>query len=64
MSIESEKLSFRRIDSRNMTGYSNLSIESEKDVRTPSYINRSKFFLQHQNSLEFPPVIGMRQSAR
>lgn len=45
MSIESEK--FKRSDARNMTGLSNISIESDKDGRTPNYINRSKFFFRN-----------------
>lgn len=35
MSIESDKFSFRRTGSRNMTGMSNISIESDKEGRTP-----------------------------
>ncbi|EAS06999.2 hypothetical protein TTHERM_00841250 (macronuclear) [Tetrahymena thermophila SB210] len=64
MSIESEKTPFKRSETRNMTGLSNISIESDKEGRTPSQINRSKFFFRHQNSLEFPAVFGVRSNVR
>lgn len=77
MSIESDKRGsfFNRTATRNFTGLSGISMESEAPARdggsnrsgggsnvndgaTPG-MNRSKFFLRHQNSIDFVPVMGL-----